>query len=110
MQRTVLWLLVIAIAMGAFFYFCVPARRAPSAPKEKPIYGQITAKEWIPGYTNEWLMPMVSGDITVMIPMSDHIPDAYYLKVAGRIVAVRKEVFDKVQIGDMYGTPPETEK
>lgn len=107
MQRTVLWLLVIAVTMGAFFYFCVPPGHAP---KEKPLYGQITAKEWVPAYTRDWMMPMQSGDITVMIPMSDRVPDAYYLKVAGRIVAVQKEDFEKAKIGDMYGTPPETEK
>ncbi len=109
MSRTILWLLVIAIVMGAFFYFCVPVRHAPK-PKEKPIYGQITAKEWVPGYTNTWMMPMQSGDITIMIPMSDYVPDAYYLKIAGRIVAVRQDIFEKAKIGDMFGTPPETEK
>lgn len=103
MQRTLLWLLGIAIIMGVFFYkFC--AHEHPPL-KEKPLYGQITAKEWVPAYTSDYVMPMQSGDITIMIPMSDHVPDAYYLKVAGRIVPVQKEFFDKVQIGDMYGKP-----
>lgn len=109
MKSTILWLTVIAIIMGLFFYFCVP-RRTVKAPREKPIYGQVTAKEWVPGYTSTWMMPMQSGDITIVIPMTDYIPDAYKLKVAGRAVWVTKELFDKTQIGDMYGNPPENEK
>lgn len=106
MKFTVFWLVAIAIAMCLFFLLMTDSFVVKEKAKEKPLYGQVTAKEWIPAYANTWLMPMQSGDITIMIPMSDYVPDAYLLKVAGRIVAVNKEVFQKTNIGDMYGTPP----
>lgn len=109
MKSTILGLVVIAIIMGLFFMFHIP-RQKHVLPKEKPVYGQVTAKEWVPGYVNDYVLPMQSGDVLIMIPMSDYIPDVYYLKVAGRIVSVKKEVFEKAQIGDTYGTPPEAEK
>jgi hypothetical protein len=92
-----------AILMGLFLYRFTPSYKSVPEP---PLYGMVTAKEWIPAHSDDWLMPMQSGDITIFMPMSDHVPDSYRLKVAGRIVQVERAVFDKTQIGDMYGTPP----
>lgn len=109
MRFTVFWLLVIAAAM--WFYFSFHSQSFKAVPvKEKPLYGQVTAKEWIPAYDSTWYMTSIVGDITVITPITDHIPDAYHLKVAGRVIRVTKEVFGKTEIGDMYGTPPEVEK
>jgi hypothetical protein len=109
MKFTVLSLLMIAAVM--FTYFGLHTKSFKTVPViEKPIYGQVTAKEWVPAHTSTWFMTTTVGDITMMTPMTDHIPDLYHLKVAGRVIQVTKEVFEKTQIGDMYGTPPEAEK
>lgn len=109
MRFTILWLLVIAAAMWGYFAFHTKSFKTIPV-VEKPIYGQITAKEWVPAHTSTWYMTTTVGDITMMTPMTDNIPDYYSLKVAGRVISVKKEVFEKAQIGDMYGTPPEVEK
>lgn len=109
MKFTVLWLLVIAAAMWGFFGLHTKSFKTVPV-VEKPLYGQVTAKEWVPAYTSTWMMATQAGDIVIMIPMTDHIPDCYHLKVAGRVIMVTKEVFEKTQIGDMYGTPPEVAK
>lgn len=107
MKFTVLCLILMAIVMGLFIYRITP----PYQPvPEPPLYGMVTAKEWIPTHSDDWLMPMTSGDVTFFIPMSDRVPDSYRLKVAGRIVRVDKAVFEKTQIGEMYGTPPDKGK
>lgn len=109
MRFTILWLLVIAAAM--WFYFAYHTQSFKAVPViEKPLYGQVTAKEWLPANTSTWYMTTIVGDITVITPMTDHIPDRYQLKVAGRVILVPKDFFEKTQIGDMYGTPPEAAK
>lgn len=109
MRFTILWLLVIAAAMWGYFAFHTKSFKTVPV-VEKPLYGQVTAKEWVPAHTSTWFMTTTVGDITVMTPMTDHIPDAYYLKVEGRVIPVKKDFFEKTQIGDMYGTPPEAAK
>ena len=75
-------------------------------PKHVPISGIVTAKEWVPAHDDMWFLTMIVGDQTYMIPQTDHIPDRWWIKVAGRKLRVSKEEFQRIQIGDFFSEPP----
>lgn len=93
---------MIKVILLATLIFIVALLLSSCNDDDKPVSGTVTQKNFIEGHTETIYVPMSTGKVTMIIPVTNDVDSCWQITVDKHKLCVGQSVYDSLSVGSFY--------